>query len=246
MTIENENNEAVNLKAAEDAAAEAIRVAEANAATARKAAETVNNKADADMITKLVNERLDTELATIKTSLNNSYKQRDEALAKIAAFEAKERESNLKKLEEEGKHKEAYEARLAIERAENETLRKRNTELSRDVSVRDALKGMTFRNDKASDMAFKEITGNLVQNEAGQWLHRSGISVKDYCEAFSKDEDQSFLFKSKSNNGGGSPAGNSGNGDPTISTKPKSLFQMSQAEVLKMASEGKFGALPQN
>ena len=229
-------------KAAEVAANEAIKAAEAKAEIDRKAA-SGTSKEDTDMISKLVQDRLDTELSTIKKSLNNAYKQRDEALAKIAAQESKEKEANLKKLEEEGKHKEAYELRLAEERAKNEALQRRNTELSRDVSVRDALKGLTFRNDQASDMAFREITGNLVQNEQGQWVHRSGISIKDYCDAFSRDEDQQFLFKSKPNTGSGASSSNSGNGTATDSGKSKSLFAMSQAEVIKLASEGKLGRL---
>lgn len=234
---------AAEAKAAEVAANEAIKAAELKAEADRKAA-SGTSKADSDMIAKLVQDRLDAELSTIKKSLDNAYKQRDEALSKIAAQEAKEKEANLKKLEEEGKHKEAYELRLAEEKAKNEALQRRNTELSRDVSVRDALKSLTFRNDKASDMAFREITSNLVQNEQGQWVHRSGISVKDYCDAFSKDEDQAFLFKTKPNTGGGSSSSNSGNGTAADSGKPKSLFAMSQAEVIKLASEGKLGKLP--
>jgi hypothetical protein len=238
MADEN-TNVVPDTKAAEAAAQAAIEAAQQQAELARKAAETTPNKDDADMIAKLVQERLDTQLASIKKSLDNSYKQRDDALAKIAAFEAKEKEAGLKKLEEEGKFKEAYELRLAEAKAVNETLKKQNTELSRDVSVRDSLKGLAFRNDKASDMAFKEITGNLVQNESGTWVHRSGISVRDYCEAFSKDEDQSFLFKAKPNTGGGSSSSNSGSGTPGDSNQSKSLFSMSQAEVLKLAAEGK-------
>ena len=191
------------------------------------------------MVEKLVNDRLDAKLADIKSKLDNSFKQRDEALAKIAEFERKEREATLKRLEEEGKHKEAYELRLAEEKAVNEELRKQNTQLSRDVSVRDALKGFVFRNEKANDMAFREIVSNLVQNEQKQWVHRTGISIKDYCEAFSKDEEQSFLFKAKPNSGGGS-SNTSGNGNPVdTGNGKKSLFKMSQAEVLKLAAEGK-------
>jgi hypothetical protein len=190
---------------------------------------------DDDMIARLVSERVNQELSGIKGKLDNAFKQRDEALSKIAEFEKKERESTLKRLEEEGKHKEVYELKLAEERAKNEALEKINTELSRDVSVRDALKSYTFRNDKAADMAFREIVSSLVRDESGKWVHRSGISVRDFVEAFSKDEDQSFLFKPKTSTGGGSSSPKSGSGD----SKPKSIFEMSQAEVLKLAAEGK-------
>lgn len=191
-------------------------------------------------IDKIVQERIDRELANIKGKLDAAFKQRNEYQAKVAAFEAKEREATLKKLAEDGKIKEAYEIQLAEERAANAELAKRNTELSRDVAVRDALQALPFRNEKAATMAFQEITSNLVQDENKQWVHRSGISVKEYCEAFSKDDDQAFLFKAKVNSGAGTSATNSGNGSPSDS-KPKSLFAMSQAEVLKLAAEGKLG-----
>jgi len=196
---------------------------------------------DADMVAKLVRDRLDNELKPIKGKLDNAFKARDEALAKVAEFEKREREANLKQLEAEGKHREAFELRLAEERALNATLRAEVTKLSRDVSVKDALKSYSFRNDNAADMAFKEIVGNLVQNDQGQWVHRSGITVRDYCEAFSKDENQSFLFKQKANTGTGASAVSGTSGVPGSSTGKKSLFDMSQAEVLKMAAEGKIG-----
>lgn len=254
MAIENEisGNTPEAVKAAEALkVAEAVKAAEASADAEMKAASdkaaadktALGDKGDSELISKIVKERLDVELANIKGKLDGAYKQRDEYQAKIAAFESKEREATLKRLSEEGKHKEAYEIQLAEERAANATLAKRNTELSRDVSVRESLRSLSFRNDKAANMAFQEITSNLVQDEHKQWVHRSGISVKEYCEAFSKDEEQSFLFKAKVNSGAGTASGNSGNGVPG-DNKPKSLFAMSQADVIKMASEGKLGTPP--
>ena len=224
-------------------AAEASAEAEMKAASDRAEAARSAGNGDSELIQKLVKERLDAELANIKGKLDGAYKQRDEYQSKIAAYEAKEREATLKRLAEEGKYKEAYEMQLAEERAANAALAKRNTELSRDVSVREALRNMSFRNDKAAQMAFQEITSNLVQDEHKQWVHRSGISVREYCDAFSKDEDQSFLFKAKANSGAGTAASTSGNGSPADSAKSKSLFAMSQAEVLKLAAEGKLGPL---
>ena len=157
-------------------------------------------------------------------------------MAKVAAFEATQREAELKKLEEEGKHREAYELRLAQRDQELEVLRKKNTELSRDVSVKDALKGYQFKNDKAATMAFGEIVSNLVQNDQGVWVHRSGISVSDYCEVFSKEEEQSFLFKSKPNSGGGGNANNASL--PPANNGKKSVFAMTQAEILALGAKG--------
>ena len=201
---------------------------------------------DADLVSKLVSDKLDSTLKPIKEKLDSAFKQRDDALARLAILEQKEKEANLKQMEAEGKWKEAADLRLAEEKAKNAALEKQNTELSRDVAVRDALKSYTFRNDKAADMAFREITSNLVQNDQRQWVHRSGVSIRDFCDAFSKDEEQSFLFKAKPNSGAGttgSGAGNTGNAGDT--NKNASLFKKSQAEVLKMAAEGKFGVLPQ-
>ena len=249
MADNNDNLSAEQLAANAEAAAQAVKDAEAESArvAAEQDAETARlarmsqEDRDKDMVAKLVQDRIDKELAPIKGNLDKAYKARDEAMKKVAEFEQREREATLKRLEEEGKHKEAFEIRLAEERAKNAELQRQNTELSRDVAVRDALKSYVFRNDRASDMAFKEIIANLVQNETGQWVHRSGISVKDYCEAFSKDEEQSFLFKARTNAGAGTSNANTsgGAGTGTATDGKRSIFSYSQAEVLKMAAEGK-------
>lgn len=189
-----------------------------------------------DLVAKLVKEKVDQELIEIKKKLDLSYKQRDDALAKVAEIDREKREANLKRLEEEGKHKEAFELRLATLEAEKKELEKKNTELSRDVSVRDALKSFNWRNDKSATMGFNEIVGQLVQNEHGQWVHKSGVSVRDFVEAFAKDEDNSFLFKPRVSSGAGTTQ--TGTSIPATDRK-KSLFDMSQAEVLKLAEQGK-------
>ena len=192
---------------------------------------------DEDLVQKIVKEKLETELQPIKGKLDNAYKARDEALAKVAEFERREKEARLQALRDEGKDREVWELEKAELTAKLDAAERRNTELSRDVAVKDALKGYGFRNNKAADMAFKEIVGNLVKDETGQWKHRSGISISDYCEAFSKDEDQSFLFKAKTNSGAGTSSGTSTTAGPA-QTAPTSIFNMSQAEVLKRAAEG--------
>jgi hypothetical protein len=227
------------VKAAETAAEAATKKASDDAAALRAAA---GNNGDSEMVEKIVKERLDKELATIKESLNKAYAARDENAAKVAEFEKKEREATVKRLAEEGKHKEAYELQLAEKDAALAALAKRNIELSRDVAVREAVRSFAFRNGKAEAMAVQEITSNLVQNEHKEWVHRSGVSIKEYCEAFAKDEDQSFLFKAKANSGNGVPSTISGNGVPSTDNKPKSLFAIPQAEVIKMAAEGKLKA----
>lgn len=95
-----------------------------------------------------------------------------------------------------------------------------------------------FRNANAMQMAFREIISNLVQDDKNNWVHRSGVSVQEYVDSFAKSEEQSFLFKAKVNSGSGSAANNGGNPAPS---KPKSLLEMSQAEVIKLAEDGKLG-----
>lgn len=188
---------------------------------------------DKDLVEKVVKERVEAQLKEIKDKLDGAFKQRDEALRKAAELEQKEKEAIRKQLEEQGKYKELYEQHLAEERAAKAALEKRVTELSRDNSVRDALKSLPFRNDNAFEMAYKQVVDQLSQKD-GEWVHKSGIGIKDFIDVFAKDEGNSFLFKAKSSSGAGS-------GEPSsssLSNKPKSLFEMTQAEVLAMAAKG--------
>jgi hypothetical protein len=190
---------------------------------------------DGDLVEKLVKEKLSEALTDAKTKLDKAYAARDEALKKVALFEAKEREENVKRLTEEGKHKEAFELQLASERAQREAAEKRAVELSRDVAVRQALSGLPFRNEAAQEMAFKEIVGQLIETPEKNWTHKSGVSIKDFVQAFAGDENFSFLMKPKTSSGSGNPPSKGGAAD----TGNKSLFAKSQAEVLQMAREGK-------
>jgi len=194
-------------------------------------------KKDQEMIDKLVQERVDNSLKDIKSKLDNAYNSRDTALKKLAEFEQKEKEAEIKRLQEEGKFKEAFEMQLAEEKAKRETLEKRNVELTRDLDVKSVLNTYEFKNQKAINMAFSEISSQLVQNEQGVWVHRSGISIADFVKTFCDNEENAFLLKAKTNSGSGS-SGSLPNNNLQSGTK-KSLFEMSQDEVLQMAREGK-------
>ena len=185
-------------------------------------------------IQTLVKAAVAEELKDVKAKLDAAYGKRDEALQRVAEFEQKERDAEVARLQEEGKHREAFELQLAEMKASRDALVKRNIELTRDIDTRNALAGFSFRNEKAAKMAFEEVTGQLVQNEAGEWVHKSGVTVKDFVKAFAENEDNAFLFKQKQNTGNGSQ-----DPKPPQGGKPKSLFEMSQDEVLKMAAEGK-------
>jgi hypothetical protein len=193
-------------------------------------------KPDDDLVTKLVEERINESLKPIKEKLDKAYSARDEALRKIAEYEQKEKEAELKRLQEEGKHKEAYEMQLAEERAKREAIEKRNIELTRDLEVKNVLTSVEFRNDRAAEIAYKEVVTQLVQNENGAWVHRSGVSIRDFIKSFVDDDNNAFLLKPKASSGSGSTSVK-----PSVSSgsEKKSLFSMSQEEVLKMAREGK-------
>lgn len=186
-------------------------------------------------VAKLVQEKVDEQLKEIKSKLDNAFSARDAALKKVADFEAEKKAAELKRLQEEGKHKEVYDLQLAEERAKRESAEKRNIELTRDIEVRNALAAQPFRNDNAREMAYREIVGQLVQNEQGVWIHKTGVNISDYTKVFADNDANSFLFKPKASTGSGS----SGVNTNSNTSEKKSLFEMSQDEVIKMAREGK-------
>jgi hypothetical protein len=195
---------------------------------------------DQEMLDRLIEEKAAEKLKETKKLLDNAYAERDRANAELAKTREKERQAELKKLEEEGKFKEAYELKLAAEQAKyNETVAKMqaleetNLTLTRDSQVKSLLSECKLRNGDAAEMAFGSIIANLVRNEQGVWVHKTGISVSDYVKAFASDDSKSFLFASKQSSGAGTTTTS-----PAPTTK-KSLFSMSQADVLKMAAEGK-------
>ena len=197
-----------------------------------------NNQPD---LNELVKKGVEEALKPIKEKLDKAYSERDTALKKVVEHEKKERELGLARLKEEGKHKEAFELQLAEERVKREALEKQNLELSRDNELRMALSSLNFRNEKALELAFQEVVGQLVRDENNVWVHRSGISVRDFVKTLEKSEDHAFLFKSKQNSGSGTGGpggpGSSGSGG-TSSKKQGSVFELSQEEVLKRAAEG--------
>ena len=179
---------------------------------------------------------IDEALAPIKSKLDAAFEARDEALAKVKEIEQEKREAELKRLEEEGKHTEAAEAKLADANAELETLRKTNTELTRDMTVKGILSGYDFRNSSANDMAFKSISENLIQNEQGAWVHRNGDTIAEAAKKFLEDTDNSFLLKAKRSSGQGGEEVTTP--DTSSSNSGKSLSELPVAEVLKMAEGG--------
>jgi len=186
-----------------------------------------------DDIETIVEERL----AKMKSNMDRMASERDEALKLKADLEAKAKEDTISRMKEEGKLQEALEMELADARAKLASFEEQNTKLSRDNVLNQALSGMEFRNDKSRDMARREIVEQLVQNEEGAWVHSTGSDIRDYVEAYAKSEDNSFLFRVKSNSGAGTgnPAG-----APSTDVA-KSIGQLSTQEILALAAKGKLG-----
>ena len=138
---------------------------------------TVEDQKPAPDIEALVAQRVDESLKDIKAKLDKAYGARDEALKKAEALEAEKRQAEIARLAEEGKHKEAYEMQLKERESEIETLKRRNVGPTRDIEVRNALGAYPFRNDNATEMAYREVVGNLIQDEKGNWVHKSGLSL---------------------------------------------------------------------
>ena len=190
-------------------------------------------EAPKDSVEALVEERL----AKMKANMDRMASERDEALKMKAEMEASAKEATLARLKEEGKVQEALEMELAEAKAKLEVFAKETTQLKRDGVLNDALAGMEFRNDKSRDMARREIVDQLVQNEEGAWVHSTGSNIRDYVEAYAKSEDNSFLFRVKSNTGAGT--GNPAGAPSTDTTK--AIGDLSTQEILALAAKGKLG-----
>jgi hypothetical protein len=191
----------------------------------------------ADPVQKLVEEKVKEAITDLKQKLDKAYGARDEAMKKLAEIETFRKQEEVKRLQEEGKHKEALEMQLAEERAQKAAYQTRVIELTRDMELRGALGTYNFKNDSAFNMAYREIVEQLVQDEKGIWKHKSGIPLKDFVKQFAEAEDNAFLLKPKVSSGSGtssvkSTVVNSG-------LQGKSIFDLSQDEVLKLAREGK-------
>lgn len=193
-----------------------------------------NNGNEEDIDAK-VKAAVETELKAIKEKLNNAYNARDDALKKVADFEQKEKDREVERLKEEGKLKEAHELEISEIKAQKSALEQRNIELTRNMDVRKALAKFNFRNQNAQDMAFREIVPNLVKADSGEWVHKDGTSLDIYVDKFMEDDANSFLLKPKVNVGGGT----SNSLSSASSANNKSLFEMTQAEVMKLAEQGK-------
>jgi len=176
----------------------------------------------------------DDEFAGIKKNLDRAYAERDELKDKLTKIEKEKRDAEIARLNEEGKHKEAYEMQLKERDDTISGLKAEITSLTRDVAVEKVFRGYEFRNERASELAFDTVVKELVQNDKGEWVHRGGKTIKDFVKAFSEDPENAFLFKATVNRGTGVPPKTSS----TTTDKSGSLFGRPQSEVLAMAAKG--------
>lgn len=202
---------------------------------AKKEAEAAKVAAEADL-QKRIDEAVAEKLKPVKEKLDAAYGERDEAKKKVAEYEKQAQDAEIKRLQEEGKHKEAYEKQLAQERAAREAAEHRAVELTRDVELRRALSSLDFVSDKAVEAAFRELSPSLAKSDDNVWRSKDGKDVAGLVAAFASEQSNAFLFKPKQSSGSGGgnplPGGASGGGGKT------SLYAKPLAEVLEMAKEG--------
>lgn len=179
------------------------------------------------------------ELKQMKGNVDKAYKKAEELARENARLKAEAQEKQRKQLEDEGKHYEAAKLKLAEYEEREKILQEKLTSITRDRELEKHLGSLEFRNDFARETAFKTILPELVQDEDGSWVHKSGASINDYLKAFAKDPNKDFLFKPKENSG----AGSNSNKNSASMTRPKSLANMTTEELLALADSGKLGSI---
>mgnify|MGYP000450877061 FL=1 len=201
--------------------------------------ETVHEETVADTDSELdpIEREVQERLAKMKSNMDRMASERDEALKKAVEIEQKQKQEKIQRLEEEGKLQEALEMKLAEAQAKLKVFEEENVKLNRDSVVNSALGSLEFRNERSRQMAYRDIVEQLVQNDDGLWVHKTGTNIQDFIKTYSKNEDNSFLFRVKANTGAGT-ANNSG--APSMDQK-KSIGEMTTEEVLALASKGQLG-----
>jgi len=177
-------------------------------------------------------------LSKMKSNVDRMAKERDEALKKAAEIEQQQKQETMKRLEEEGKLQELSEMKIADLEAKLKVYEEENTKLNRDSVVNSLLGSLDFRNDRSRQLAYRDIVEQLVQNDNGSWVHKSGTTIQDFITSYSDNEDNSFLFRVKANSGAGTPAP----AGVSNTNENKPLSEMSTQEVLNLAAKGQLGS----
>jgi len=192
---------------------------------------------------KILEERIKQELKPMKENMNRMAKERDEAQKEAAKLKEKRRAEEIQSLEEAGKHEEAFKARITDLEAERDGLKDQLTNLTRNQTLNDALgtiEGKEFRHARAKEMAFETILPQLVQDKDGQWMHKSGVSIKDYVSTFVNSDDYEFLFKKPQNQGAG--VNNSGKEPGGMDLGKDGIRGIRDPQkLMQLAAQGKLG-----
>jgi len=199
--------------------------------------ETVHEEIVADSELDPIEREVQERLAKMKSNMDRMAGERDEALKKAVEIEQAQKQAHIQRLEEEGKMQEALEMKLAESQARLKVFEEENIKLNRDSVVNSVLGSLDFRNERSRQMAYRDIVEQLVQNDDGIWAHKTGTNIQDFIKAYSKNEDNSFLFRVKANTGAGT---STSSGTPSMEQK-RSIGEMTTEEVLSLASKGQLG-----
>lgn len=174
----------------------------------------------------------------VKENIKKAYEERDAAKKEADELKSKVREAELKALEESGKKDVADKMRMEELQEQLKASDDRITTLTRDNELRTHLANMDFVSEKASTIAYNDIVVSLIQDAQGIWVSPTGQSIAEYTEFYKNDESNKFLFKVKQSSGSNSMTGN--NTPPGTIDTNKSITEMTDAEMLAAAAEGKF------
>lgn len=175
------------------------------------------------------------KLKDIKSRLDSVYAERDALKKQSQEMTDKLAAAERQRLAAEGKELEAAKLHLEEVQRKNAELEAQLVAATRDNQLQSMLASLPFRTEKARQQALREITSDLTRTSEGTWVTKTGTPVETFVKQYADDSENSYLFKTPTSSGGGSrqEAPN-----PNGSGK-KSLFEMSQADVIKMAKEGK-------
>jgi hypothetical protein len=193
---------------------------------------------DEDNIDSKVEKLADAKLAKMKANMDKMAEKLAKAEKDNADSVTAQKAEKMKRLEDEGKLTELAEMRATEAEAKVKVMQDENTQLKRDGVVSNALNSLEFKNDRSREMVRKDVIDQLAIDEDGNWTHKDGKSISAFIQEYSKDPDNEFLFRAKTNTGGGKTT-NNGTSDTDVK---KSITDMSSAEILKLAASGKLGA----
>lgn len=175
------------------------------------------------------------KLKDIKSRLDSVYAERDALKKQSQEMTDKLAAAERQRLAAEGKELEAAKLHLEEIQRKNAELEAQLVAATRDNQLQSMLASLPFRTEKARQQALREITSDLTRTSEGTWVTKTGTPVETFVKQYADDSENSYLFKQPTSSGGGSRQESSS----TAGAGKKSLFEMSQADVIKMAKEGK-------